>query len=285
MKTLVEQRFDYGCDIRFPNPRLEWASARHAFTLIELLVVIAIIAILAAMLLPALSSAKARAQATICLNNTKQLALAMILYAGDNEDRLPNNFGSTGTASRPTENWVAGQMNIPDERTNITLMLQGTLAPYMGKSAAAFKCPGDKSVNVRSYSCNGNLGYEWTGGANTWDNLADGNYMHFRKLNQIKKPAQIINYLEENRVIMNDGYFVMYPQGSDPVQPGLWVMGNLPAVYHRGASGIAFVDGHSEIKKWRDKVLEMDLNPPTGYPTYAAHKSDAGWVAERASHR
>jgi prepilin-type N-terminal cleavage/methylation domain-containing protein len=80
------------------------------FTLIELLVVIAIIAILAAIMLPALARAKARAQAIICLNNTKQLLLAWQMYVNDHEDRLPYNLGMIGSPFRTPLNWVNNVM-------------------------------------------------------------------------------------------------------------------------------------------------------------------------------
>jgi prepilin-type processing-associated H-X9-DG protein len=110
-------------------------------------------------------------------------------------------------------------------------------------------------------------------------------YQQSKKLAAIRLPTKIITFIEENRVIMNDGNFVLYPDGSDPVQPGLWIVGNLPAVYHTGSSGMSFADGHSEIHKWRDKVLEMDKKPPTGNLNPAANKSDAAWLAERATTR
>ena len=257
---------------------------RRAFTLVELLVILGILALLGAMLLPAVAGTKPDHRAFQCLNNLRRLNVASQMYAGDNNDRLVNNFGSGGTAARPTENWVAGQMSIPAEQTNTVLMLSGTLGEYVGRSAAAYKCPGDTSINCRSYSLNGNLGYDWEGGANTWDNQADGNYRHFKKLSDIKKPAQIITFLGENRLIMNDGNFAIFPQGSDPRQPGLWVLGNYPELYHGGAAGVSFADSHAEIKQWKDRVLEGWF-PPSSYPISAANKSDAGWLAEHASTR
>jgi len=173
-------------------------------------------------------------------------------------------------------------MDLPTEKTNTALMLVGTLATYMGNSINAYKCSGDKSDFCRSYSVNGNLGHEALGTA-TWSGAPDGPYMQPKKLTAVRNPTQTIVFIEENRVVMNDGNFVLWPSGSAGPTPNQWEIGNLPAVYHSGASGMSMADGHSEIHKWKDIVLQLDRNPPTGSRNAAANKADAGWLAERAT--
>src|SRR5688572_29084520 len=161
-------------------------NGRLGFTLIELLVVIALIAILAALLLPALAHARARAQALTCLNNTKQLGVAWQLYATDHEDQLPYNLGYVPTAGPPAAhtrlNWADGLLDweLSPDNTNTATLTEASLGSYLGRIPDVYRCPADRALSklqrdagwlgrVRSYSMNamiGNAGALSTGGFN-----------------------------------------------------------------------------------------------------------------------
>ncbi|HXT38677.1 MAG TPA: type II secretion system protein [Candidatus Angelobacter sp.] len=234
------------------------SQKKSAFTLIELLVVIAIIAILAGLLLPALSRAKLKANAISCLNNLRQLTIAAVVYSGDYNDRIIANLLATTNA------WIGGDVSSLPGATNIADIRNGRLFPYNG-SEQIYRCPNDKLpfkiggktvVRVRSCSLNGMMGEntDWVP-ASVHPNIPEN-----RKFSDIKDPgsSQANFFVDENADSIDDGYFAV-----DSWQSANWR--NTLASRHGNGTVLSFSDGHAEQWRWLEAKTHLlkGLNAPT----------------------
>ena len=228
--------------------RVRRSFVEQGFTLIELLVVIAIIAILAAMLLPALSKAKIRAQAIFCMNNEKQMTLAWTIYSDDNSQTLVPNVGDGQSAQyyNPNGTWCYGNVaNLPDE-TNTTYLTTSLLGPVT-KATGIYKCPSDPgnpagTARVRSISMNSFM--SGVGGA---QNTADSVYINFKKTADLRRPTQWWVFGDEKPSSVNDGYFEVR---LDLTTPTSVYVNDDPSQVHANSCGYGFADGHAELHKW-----------------------------------
>lgn len=272
----------------------------RGFTLIELLVVIAIIAVLASMLLPVLGRAKLKTQGIQCMNNSRQMLLAWRLYADDNVDNVPSAWGTSsdwiplGDMSW-SGNPVTDGANANNWNADV-IVKKSRLWPYCGNSVGIWRCPADSQYPcaVRSGPYAGQtLPRQRSMSMLSWFNGSDADfftgcsgYRKYQKASQAVNPgpAMTIVFLDERCDSINDGEWCSSMNGW-PDQPRSWTLIDFPGSYHGGAGGLAFVDGHSEIHKWKDARTIPPIGRLTKLNVSSPNNQDVLWIMERSTRK
>ena len=246
---------------RPPRSSVRAQRVRDGFTLIEVLVVIAIIAVLAALLLPALDKAKARGKQIACLNHLKQLALCSQMYAADNNGRLVENLPMPQNAN----SWVTGNLRIPDDGTNRVLLQRAKFFPYASQTEI-YRCPADASriggvPPVRSYAMN-----SWMGSRHM-ESYSRQDFRTFVRDSETAAAGSATLWViaDEHEASIDDGWFLVTMDDSRP-------FASFPATRHQNGYGLNFADGHTEVFKLRDAK--------TGFasPASQIEPQNADWI-------
>jgi len=271
-------------------------GARSGFTLIELLVVLALIAVLAAMLLPVLNQARARAQGFQSVNNTRQLVLAWFLYSDDHNGRLTYNLAGPldgkSPAIKTNLNWVNNKLTweLDSDNTNTATLTEASLGLYANRVTQIYRCPADRVLSaeqrkagwqhrVRSYSMNamvGDAGELTSSGANQ----NNPSYVQFFRITDIPRPSDIFVFVEEHPDSINDGYYL------NKFYENQW--NDLPASDHNGTAPFAFADGHAQLHRWQSPSTIRPPDPDAlKFPLRlsANDTADLKWVLERTSRK
>jgi len=272
---------------------------KRGFTLIELLLVMAIIAILGALLLPVLATARMKAWNTDCLNNTRQLQMGAAMYSEDNGDyMIPNGPYKSPTnetwCGGNAESWFAG-VSVPGgaNNTNWDAYSMTLMAPYLVNDIGVYRCPADvvpsqDGTRLRSYSMNGQVGGVYGGATNGYG--YDPGAIVYMKNSDVQPcpgPASLFIFVHESTFTLlapnSDGWLQI--SSSSPAFPDAPCYAD-----HAGECVFSFADGHSELHRWNTPVLNL----PNGFgqtrqegewavQECAVNNPDWSWFAQHAA--